>query len=212
MNFFGTRIALHGISKTKIRVKMKKILLSVTLLFLFAVGFIGCSQRQQWNHEQRKAMREALRSYRQMVYLDDLTDAEFQLFTDQVAAMLESNYPVYTTFIAMPGASDTVDVVVVSTIVDELDADARNMRHIYPYNYLVAQGVLPAGLDHEQQRAFYNCFAGKVNTTYDSMTAFFNAVVADSISMSQIRQLENECANDLFGWVITEVDIIESTN
>ncbi len=212
MNFFGTRIALHGISKTKIRVKMKKILLSVTLLSLFAVGFIGCSQRQQWNHEQRKAMREALRSYRQMVYLDDLTDAEFQLFTDQVAAMLESNYPVYTTFIAMPGASDTVDVVVVSTIVDELDADARNMRHIYPYNYLVAQGVLPAGLDHEQQRAFYNCFAGKVNTTYDSMTAFFNAVVADSTSMSQIRQLENECANDLFGWVITEVDIIESTN
>lgn len=189
---------------------MKKILLSVSLLFLFAAGFIGCSQRQQWNHEQRKAMREALRSYRQMVYLDDLTDAEFMLFTDQVASTLESNYPAYNTFIAMPGATDTVDVVVVETISEELDADGRNIRHIYPYNYLVAQGVLPAGLDHEQQRSFYDCFAQKIDSAYNSMTAFFNAVVADSTETSQIRQMESQCANDLFGWVITEVDIVES--
>lgn len=64
---------------------MKKILLCVSLLSMFAAGFVGCSQKREWNHEQRKAMREALRSYRQMVYLDDLTDAEFVLFTDQVA-------------------------------------------------------------------------------------------------------------------------------
>ena len=56
---------------------MKKILLCVSLLSMFAAGFVGCSQKREWNHEQRKAMREALRSYRQMVYLDDLTDAEF---------------------------------------------------------------------------------------------------------------------------------------
>ena len=48
---------------------MKKILLCVPLLAIFAAGFFGCSQQRQWNHEQRKAMREALRSYRQMVYL-----------------------------------------------------------------------------------------------------------------------------------------------
>ena len=54
---------------------MKKILLCVSLLSMFAAGFVGCSQKREWNHEQRKAMREALRSYRQMVYLDDLTDA-----------------------------------------------------------------------------------------------------------------------------------------
>ena len=58
---------------------MKKILLCVPLLAIFAAGFFGCSQQRQWNHEQRKAMREALRSYRQMVYLDDLNDAEFVL-------------------------------------------------------------------------------------------------------------------------------------
>ena len=177
---------------------MKKILLCVSLLSMFAAGFVGCSQKREWNHEQRKAMREALRSYRQMVYLDDLTDAEFVLFTDQVAGELEGTYPVYATFVEMPGVTDTVDMVVVTTIVDELNADARNMRHIFPYNYLVAQGVLPAGLDHDQQKAFYNCFAGKVNATYNTMSQFFNAILADTTDMSQLRQLQGQCANDLF--------------
>ena len=191
---------------------MKKILLCVPLLAIFAAGFFGCSQQRQWNHEQRKAMREALRSYRQMVYLDDLTDAEFVLFTDQVAGELEGTYPVYATFVEMPGVTDTVDMAVVTTIVDELNADARIMRHIFPYNYLVAQGVLPAGLDHDQQKAFYNCFAGKVNDTYDTMSQFFNAILADTTDMSQLHQLQGQCANDLFEWVITEVDVIESVN
>lgn len=178
---------------------MKKILLCICLLSTFAAGLVGCSQQRQWNHEQRKAMREALRSYRQMVYLDDLSDDEFVLFTDEVAGDLEGAYPVYTTFVEMPGVTDTVDMVVVTTIVDELNADAHNMRHIYPYNYLVAQGVLPAGLDHQQQKAFYNCFAGKVNA-------------ADTTDMSQIRQMEAGCANDLFDWVITEVEVTETAD
>ena len=184
---------------------MKKILLCVPLLALFAAGLIGCSQQRQWNHEQRKAMREALRSYRQMVYLDDLTDAEFVLFTDDVAGQLENSYPV-----EMQGVDDTVDMVVVSTIVDELDADAHNMRHIYPYRALVAQGVLPAGLDHSQQKAFYTCFAGKVNAAYATTEQFFNAILADTTDQSQIRQMESQCANDLFSWVVTEVDITET--
>ncbi len=189
---------------------MKKTLLSIALLAFAAAGIVGCSQSREWNREQRKEMREALRDYRQMVYLDDLTDAEFVVFTDDVAETLEDNYPVYTTFVAMPGMSDTVDVVVVTTIVDELNADAHNMRHIYPYNYLVAQGILPAGLDHDQQRSFYKCFANKVNSSYNTMTQFFNAVLADTTDMSQIRQLENQCANDLFDWTVTEVDVIET--
>ena len=40
---------------------MKKILLCVSLLSMFAAGFVGCSQKREWNHDQRKAMREALR-------------------------------------------------------------------------------------------------------------------------------------------------------
>ncbi len=189
---------------------MKKLLLSTSLLALFAAGFIGCSQRQQWNHEERKAMREALDSYRQMVYLDNLTDAEFVLFSDEVAGALENAYPVYAAFIQMPGVNDTVDMVVVTTIVEELNADAHNMRHIFPYNYLVKQGVLPSGLDHNQQKAFYTCLAGKVNATYSTMDQFFNAILADTTDLSQLRQLETQCANDLFDWVVTEIDVVET--
>lgn len=189
---------------------MKKILLSVPLLAILAAGFIGCSQRHEWNHEQRKAMRESLRSYRQMVYLDDLSDADFVVFTDNVAGQLEESYPVYVDFVQMQGVNDTVDMVVVSTIVDELDADARNMRHIYPYNYLVAQGVLPAGLDHDQQKSFYSCFADQVDNAYATTEQFFNAVLNDTSDNSQIRQMQNQCANDLFSWVVTEVDVMET--
>lgn len=189
---------------------MKKLLLSTSLLALFAAGFIGCSQRQQWNHEERKAMREALDSYRQMVYLDDLTDAEFVLFSDEVAGALENAYPVYAAFIQMPGVNDTVDMVVVTTIVEELNADAHNMRHIFPYNYLVKQGILPTGLDRNQQKAFYTCLAGKVNATYSTMDQFFNAILADTTDLSQLRQLETQCANDLFDWVVTEIDVVET--
>ena len=189
---------------------MKKLLLCLPLLALFAAAFPGCSIQRQWNHDQRKAMREALRDYRKMVYLDDLTDAEFVLFTDQVAGTLENAYPVYVEFIQMEGVDDTVDMVVVTEIVDELNADARNMRHIFPYNLLVAQGVLPAGLDHDQQCAFYNCFAQKVNDTYQTMGQFFNAILADTTDMSQLSQLQSQCANDLFQWVVTEIDITET--
>lgn len=189
---------------------MKKLLLSTSLLALFAAGFIGCSQRQEWNREERKAMREALDSYRQMVYLDDLTDAEFLLFSDEVAGTLENAYPVYAAFIQMPGVNDTVDMVVVTTIVEELNADAHNMRHIFPYNYLVKQGVLPSGLDRSQQKAFYTCLAGKVNATYSTMDQFFNAILADTTDLSQLRQLESQCANDLFDWIVTEIDVVET--
>lgn len=145
-----------------------------------------------------------------MVYLDDLTDAEFVLFADGVANDLEGAYPVYTTFIEMPGVDDTVEMVVVTAIVDELNADAHNMRHIYPYNYLVSQGILPAGLTRDQQKAFYQCFAGKVNAAYNTVSQFFNAVLADTTDLSQIRRMESQCANDLFEWSVTEIDVVET--
>ena len=189
---------------------MKKILLCASLLAVFAAGFAGCSQRREWNREERKAMRDALRSYRQMIYLDDLTDSEFVLFSDGVAGELENAYPVYTTFIQMPGVNDTVDMFVVTTIVEELDADAHNLRHIFPSDYLVGQGVLPAGLDRSQQKAFYTCLAGKVNATYSTMEQFFNAVLADTTDLSQLRRLEGQCADELFDWTVTEIDVIES--
>ncbi|MBP3483073.1 MAG: hypothetical protein J6K28_06755 [Alistipes sp.] len=188
---------------------MKKILLYVSVAALALISTVGCSQQARWNRAQRQEMREALREYRQAAYLNDLTDAEFMLFSDDVALALEEDYPAYTTFIQMPGVNDTVQVYVVTTIVEELNADARNMRHIFPYAYLVGRNILPSGLDRAQQHAFYNCLAGKVDNYYPSMTQFVNAVMADTTNMSQLARFQKECANDLFNWtvVIEEVDI-----
>ena len=171
----------------------------------------GCSRQAQWNREQRQQMRQALNRYRQMVYLQDLTDPEFVIFSDNVAADLEKDYPVYAAFARMPGMNDTVDAVVVTTIVDELDADAHNMRHLYPYHYLVAQGVLPEGLDRTAQRSFYRCFANKVNNRYPSMRQFFHAVLADTTDNSQIARMQAACASELFDFVV-EIDEIEIFN
>ena len=117
---------------------MKKILLSLSILLTFVV-ITGCSKKAKWNHEQKKAMRENLHQYRDMIYLQDLTDPEFLIFTDSVTGDIEAVYPIYTSFIEMDGAQDTVDMFVLTAIVDELKADAHNMRHIYPYRYLVSE-------------------------------------------------------------------------
>ncbi len=104
----------------------------------------------------------------------------------------------------------TVRMFVVTTIVEELDADARNMRHLYPYRYLVSQGMLPDGLTHDQQTEFYKCLAQKVNGHYNTMNQFFNAILADTTDNSQLAQFQRQCANDLFNWVV-EVEEVEVT-
>ena len=188
---------------------MKKFLLFIPVAAVMLTA--ACSQQARWNREQRQQMRQALNQYRQMVYLQDLTDPEFVIFSDNVATQIEDDYPVYATFIRMPGVNDTVDAVVITTIVDELDADAHNMRHLYPYQYLVAQGVLPEGLDRAAQHSFYRCFANKVNNRYSSMEQFFYAVLADTTDNSQIARMQAECANDLFDFVV-EIDEIAIFN
>ena len=188
---------------------MKKILLYLPVMLILAAGF-GCSEQRKWNREQRKEMREMLRDYRQMAFLNNLTAAEFILFRDDVATAVEGHYPVYATCVTMPGVEDTVQLVIVETVVEELQADARNMRHIFPYEQLVARKMLPAGLDHDQLHAFYNCLAGKVNSTFVTLDQFVNAVMADTVNTSTMQRLEGQCANDLFDWEITEVEVIET--
>ena len=152
-------------------------------------------------------MRNLLRDYRRMVYLNDLTEAEYMLFTDRVLASIEEEYPVYTTFVELPSVNDTVQVYVVTTIVEELAADASNMRHLYPYRDLVAANVLPDGLNRAQQNSFYQCFANAVDNTYSNATQLVNAIVADTVQTSQIAQMQAQCANNLFGWtVVVEVE------
>lgn len=185
---------------------MKKILLSCAVVAFVFGSFTACSEQAKWNRKERQAMRDLLREYRQMVYLNDLTEAEYMLFTDRVIASVEDTYPNYTTFIEMPAVNDSVQVYVVTTIVEQLAADASNMRHLYPYRDLVAANILPSGLSRTQQNAFYQCFADEVDNAYSDVTQLVNAIVADTVQTSQIAQMQAACANDLFG---TTIEIVE---
>ena len=183
---------------------MKRTLLAI-MAIATVVGIVGCSHHKGWTEKQRQEMRRDVRAYRELPYLSGLEEVEFEVFSNDVTEAIEIDYPVYTTFIEMPGRGDTVEVYVVQTIVSELQADAHNMRKIYPYRELVKEGILPKDLDRQSQRAFYECFARRVDNTFPSVAAFYNAVLADTTSTSIIEQLQRQCASDLFNWVI-EVD------
>ena len=186
---------------------MKRILLSLAVVAIIFGGMFACGEQTKWNREERQAMRNLLRDYRKMVYLNNLTEAEYMLFTDRVLASVEEDYPVYTTFVEMPGVNDTVQVYVVTTIVEQLNADASNMRHIYPYRDLVAANILPDGLSRAQQNAFYQCFANSVDNTYANAGQLVNAILADTVQTSQIAQMQANCANELFGWTIEIIEV-----
>ena len=170
-----------------------------------ATSIVGCSQQRRWNDKERRELRRELRAYRDMVYLDNLAEAEFDAFSGNVVEAIEIDYPVYTTFIELPGRGDTVEVYVVSTIVEGLKANPHNMRNIYPYPMLVEEGILPAGLNHQAQRAFYECFSRKVKQYYPSTLAFFNAVVGNDASQATLADMQMQCAADLFDWGV-EID------
>ena len=65
---------------------MKRILLSLAIVALIIGGMFACGEQTKWNREERQAMRNLLRDYRKMIYLNDLTEAEYMLFTDRVLA------------------------------------------------------------------------------------------------------------------------------
>lgn len=186
---------------------MKKFLFSVAIVALMFGSLFACSEQAKWNRQERQAMRELLREYRELAYLNDLTEAEYMLFADKVIASVEEEYPVYTTFIEMPAVNDTVQVYVVTTIVEQLAADASNMRHLYPYRDLVAANVLPDGLTRAQQNAFYQCFANSVDNTYANPAQLVNAIMADTVQNSQIAQMQAACANNLFGWTVEIIEV-----
>lgn len=191
---------------------MRKILSYVVVLTAL-VGVVGCSKESdKWSDKERKELREELDEYRKMVYLNDLADSEFDDFSYGVVDAIEVDYPVYTTFVEMPGQGDTIQVYVVSTIVEELKTNAHNMRHIYPYPRLVAEGILPSGLTHKEQSAFYDCLARKVNKNFPSVEAFFNAIVADTLPTSMMTKLQNDCASNLFDWDVVVDETIIYTN
>ncbi len=190
---------------------MRKV--SMFVLTLAVCMGVGCSkERDKWSEKERAELRGELDAYREMAYLDNLADEEFDDFSYDVVDAIEVDYPVYTTFVEMPGKGDTIQVYVVSTIVEELRADAHNMRNIYPYPELVAEGVLPPGLNNRAQREFYRCLANKVDSYYTSVADFFNAILADTVATSTMSQFQRDCASDLFDWDITIEEVSVTTD
>ncbi len=176
---------------------MKKIIYSL----LFAAAITACvTTTSSWNREQRRTVQRAISQYRDMVYIDELTDAEYYLFSDDATDIVEMNYPDFEEFAALPAVNDSLKVVVTTLIVEQLDADGSNIRHIYPYRELRREGILPKGLTRKEQRAFYKCFARKVNSTYKSYGAFLNAVVANTTDEGQIAKFQQECAKSTLDW------------
>jgi hypothetical protein len=145
-----------------------------------------------------------------MVYLDNLADVEFDLFSGDVVEAVEFDYPVYTAFYELPGRGDTLDIYVVSTIVERLDDNAHNLRHIYPYSWLVAEGILPAGLDRQAERAFYDCLSHKIRRHYHTSRNFIHAIMNDPKASSTIEDMQMACAAELFDWGIESIEIDES--
>ena len=187
------------------------------LFFTFAMGvvtLVGCTEKRGWSHDDRKAVRNEIDNYRDMVYLEDLEVVEFDDFSGDVIEAIEIDYPTYALYYELPGRGDTLDVYVVSTIVERLDTDPHNLRHIFPYSWLVAEGVLPAGLDKQAQRAFYDCLSQKVKRQFHTSRRFLYALMNDPNAGNAVMQMQNDCAMELFDWgmEVDETVVVETTN
>lgn len=184
---------------------MKKIFLLLTV----GLAVLGCNRQGKWNAEQRKAAREMLQEWRDMIYLQDMTDAEFVIFTDNVTDILQAEYPSYAEFIAMPMAGDSVQVVVVAAIAADIQANNRNMRHIFPYKNLVKSGVLPQGLNRDAESQFYTCLAGKINGSFGSLQAFIWGAINSTVDDQLIAGFQQQCAAPF--WDTETITVVEET-
>lgn len=170
---------------------MKRIFLFLLATVAFATA---CTQQGRWTRQQVRDFRHWLNDYREMIYLDGMNDAEFVIFADDVTGLIEDEYPNYVEFIQMTGMGDTVDMVVVETIVSDVQANHSNMRYFFPYEWLKEWGILPEGMKHKELRAFYECLAGSVNKSYGSLDSFVYSALNSTIDDQKILSLARGCA------------------
>ena len=182
----------------------KKIIVALVVLLAGSCLWLSsCTRKQRWNEEQRREAREMIREWREIAYLNSLSEAEFTLFAGEIADLLEAEWPNYVEFIEMPMVGDSVEMVIVTTIAGELKATPERMHYIFPYGRLVDMEILPAGLPVGQQEAFYRCFTEKVNALYGSMQRFVWDAVYSRLDDAIILRLMRQCASP--SW---EVDMV----
>lgn len=165
-----------------------------TVLISVLMLLSSCGNKGNWTQKERRAAQDMLREWREIVYLGDLSEEEFALFTNNVTDYLERHYPSYVEFIEMPMVGDSVEMVVIAAIINEINASPERLRHIFTYHDLVEAKVLPSGLKKEQQHAFYKCFAEKVNMIYGSMQQFVWDAIYSSLDDLLIAQMMGQCA------------------
>ena len=194
---------LHHIATNQNNNIMNRLFIIVAVV----ATIVGCSAERRWGIEERRALREDIRTLRDMAYLDNLTEVEFDTFAGDVIEAIEIDYPVYTTFVELPSRGDTVEVYVVTTIVEALNANPHNLRNLYPYAMLVGDGILPAGLSHQALRAYYDCLSYKVRHYYPTTFAFYTAVADSPTTPDAITAMLTSCAAELFDYVNEELVI-----
>jgi hypothetical protein len=75
----------------------------------------------------------------------------------------------------------------------------------------VAEGVLPAGMNSQAQRAFYDCLSHKVKRHYHTSRRFLHALLNDPNALGTVVQMQNDCAMELFDWGIEVDETVELT-
>lgn len=175
---------------------LSALLAAATTFALISTTLIStaCSSQKKWSEQERKEVHTMLNEWREMVYLNDLAEEEFALFAGNVTDLLEERYPSYVEFIEMPMVGDSVEMVVVATIVHEIKASPLKIRHLFPYHTLVESGVLPKGLSMRHQHDYYKCVADKVNNIYSSMQQFVWGVIYSSLDDEIVAGILAECA------------------
>lgn len=175
--------------------KVKAVILAFTIIFISAVALLtSCGNNRGWSARERQEAHEMLREWREMVYLNDLTEEEFALFANNVTDLLQMEYPSWVEFIEMPMVGDSVEMVVITAIVTEIKASPDKLRHIFGYEELCNAGVLPVGMSHKHQQDFYKCLAEKVNNTFGSMQQFVWDAVYSKLDDMIIAQMMRHCA------------------
>lgn len=165
--------------------------LLAALLLIFAI--VACN-RHSWSEQQRHEAREMVGEWREAIYLNDLSEAEYALFAGRVADILEMKYPSYVEFVEMPLVGDSVEMVIITAITSELKATPERLRHIFRYDDLVELGTLPTGLTRHQQNIFYRCLAEQINQNYGSMQSFVWDAIYSQLDDVLITQLLRHCA------------------
>ncbi|MFI3285064.1 MAG: hypothetical protein R3Y08_00255 [Rikenellaceae bacterium] len=170
---------------------MRKSLLSAIVVLMLLT--IGCSQPTKWTDDERVEFAATIDNYRDMVYLNEFNNAEFVLFANNISTDVERSYPIYSQLVVMPSYNDSLDMWVVASIIEDIDADATSLRYLYPYRTLINQGILADSLSVEQLNDFYRCLSGKINNNYESVENFFYKVLTNDVESSQIERVAKEC-------------------